>query len=97
MSYKYCENCGHKNQYIGVLPKFCNNCGSNMSGEKSVKRVVKNSIASKKSKVELNEDETDMDYVPNISKLEYEVSAFEQKTFKLGDIIPTKNDAKEEG
>ncbi len=97
MSYKYCDNCGHKNQYIGIPPKFCNNCGSSMSGEKSVKRVVKNSIASKKPRVELSEDETDVDYVPDISKLEYEVSAFEQKTFKLGDIIPNKSNAEEKG
>ena len=96
MSYKYCDNCGHKNQYIGSPPKFCNNCGSSMSGQQSVKRVVKNSIATKKSRVELNEDETDMDYVPNISGLDYEISAFDTRTFKLGDILNKPKDGEEE-
>jgi len=97
MSYKYCSNCGHKNQYIGMVPKFCNNCGANMSGvstsqELSKSTVLKNKNVNKSSQ----EDETDINFVPRINKLDYEVSAMEKRTFKMEEIFPKIKDGEKE-
>ena len=79
MAHKYCKSCGSKNQYVGAEPKFCSHCGAHMG--LSQKHVSKGSIAQKKY-LELNEDETDFDYVPQITRLQYEVSPFEKKLLR---------------
>lgn len=87
MAYKYCTECGHKVEYVGSLPKFCSSCGADMSGSvKSAKRIVKNSISSKKSEL-LGLDETDASSVPDIGSLQYTVEGFGSKTTTFGDVF----------
>ena len=83
MATKYCTKCGSKIEYLGSLPKFCSACGVDFG---SFKRVVKNSIAAKKSNV-LSDDETDASYVPSINKLQYDIEPFDLKTLNLGDVV----------
>ena len=80
MAYKYCTDCGSRVEYIGSLPKFCSDCGVTLASG-SVKRVVKGSIASRN--VSLEDDETDIHFVPRIDSLQFDVEPFAQKTFKL--------------
>ena len=96
---KYCKKCGHDNKYVGVQPKFCSSCGSSLSEVSSepVRHVVNRSIASKKPSVVLNEDETDVEYVPDIRRLQYDVEVAPSRTIKMGDILKSSNkDAEEE-
>ena len=84
MAYKYCTDCGSRVEYIGSLPKFCSDCGVTLASG-SVKRVVKGSIASRN--VSLEDDETDIHFVPRIDSLQFDVEPFAQKTFKLEDLV----------
>ena len=96
---KYCKKCGHDNKYVGVLPKFCSGCGSSLSEVNTgpVRNVVSKSIASKKPSVVLGEDETDIEYVPDIGRLQYNVEVPQSRTIKMGDILKSSNrDAEEE-
>lgn len=95
MAHKYCKSCGSKNQYVGAEPKFCSHCGAPLG--LSQKHISKGSIAQKEISRELNEDETNFDYVPQITRLQYEVSPFEKKTFKVEELFNIKNDQEEKG
>lgn len=96
MAYKYCKSCGSKNDYIGSAPKFCSNCGAKFDAV--AKRVVKNSIAQASAPRVLADDETDISSVPYIGKLQYEVSPFEKKSFKVEELFNLEsNGEKEEG
>ena len=97
MPHKYCKSCGSKNEYIGSPPKFCSNCGKPLGLAPVAKRVVKNSIAQTKRQEVLAEDESDIDYVPNIASLQYEVSPFEKKSFKVEELFDLEDDGKEKG
>ena len=44
------------------------------------------------SDVEAVEDETDVDFVPNIASLQYSVSPFEKKTFKMEEMFDLEDD-----
>ena len=87
MPHKYCKSCGSKNDYIGSVPKFCSNCGKPLGSSTVAKRVVKNSIAQQKSREIIAEDETDINYVPNVASLQYDVSPFDKKSFKVEELF----------
>ena len=88
MHNQFCTECGHKMTYTGPKPKFCSSCGVPM-GEKSAvdstkesptKRTVGLSIreqmsARKSNTPSLKDDETDIDYVPQLDGLGYTISA----------------------
>lgn len=70
---KYCSECGAKHEYKFSPPKFCSNCGTPMGvAQNESKPLNRNTTASRKSKA-INDNETDAEFVPNISKLEYEI------------------------
>ena len=73
---KYCSECGAKHEYKFSPPKFCSNCGAPMGvAQNESKPLNRNTTASRKSKA-INDEETDAESVPNISKLEYEIEDF---------------------
>ena len=96
MSFKYCNACGHKNEFLAIEPKFCSNCGAELA-KPFLKKAVEDKIevlTPKKSKA-ISEDETDANFVPNIRKLQYDVSPFDQKTFRAEDIFNLPKDGEE--
>ena len=96
MPHKYCKSCGTKNQYVGSIPKFCSNCGDPMSDSSVAKRVFKKSTTQESKAEVLKEDETDVHYVPNIAKLQYQVDPFEKKSFKMEELFDLKDNGKKE-
>ena len=73
---KYCSECGAKHEYKFSPPKFCSNCGAPMGvAQNESKPLNRNTTASRKSKA-INDEEPDAEFVPNISKLEYEIEDF---------------------
>ena len=93
MSFKSCSHCGHKNSYLAVEPKFCVNCGKELGGSSA--SGYSPSITKRPSiepNVKLNEGETDIDFVPNIRKLEYDISPFEKNSVKFGDLFDLEHD-----
>ena len=88
MSFKYCKSCGHKNEFLAMEPKFCSNCGAPMDGSQSQASPQREVQQKKKiDKEPLSDYESDSNFVPEIGKLQYEVSSFEKKTFKVEDLL----------
>ena len=80
----FCTNCGHKLMYSEAKPKFCGFCGTPIGGvsprqtseAKAPKTLREQMEAREKGGGENDEgDSTDIDYVPQIEGLEYEISA----------------------
>ena len=74
---KYCSECGAKHEYKFSPPKFCSNCGAPMGVAEAneSKPLSRNTTASRKSKP-INDTETDAEFVPEISKLDYEIENY---------------------
>ena len=74
MAIKFCTDCGKKIEYKFSPPKFCSDCGAPIgiasASEKSTPRRSLQKIET------LNEDETDAQHVPHVSKFEYEIDMF---------------------
>jgi hypothetical protein len=94
MAFKYCKSCGSKTQFLGIAPKFCSSCGkpfgeeASSSGRKTMARKAPEAKRAEK----LSEDETDVDFIPHIDSLQYDVSPFENKTFKAEDLFNLPNE-----
>ena len=74
MAIKFCTDCGKKIEYKFSPPKFCSSCGTSI-GIASASEESKPRRSLQKIET-LNEDETDAQYVPHISKFEYEIDTF---------------------
>ena len=99
----FCTECGAKNEYSSNRPKFCSSCGTPIgetaqSGAKpkaSKKPTVRRTTggfreqmeARKRSRDSLSEDETDIDHVPSISSLSYEITKSGNTIHNFKDII----------
>ena len=102
MQHIYCTECGSKVSYSGAKPKFCSSCGSPIGGaitSKPANQLNKKPIAKPErssASVPLQDDETDIDYVPNIGKLSYDLAheGSGNKTYKFGDIVNVKSKEK---
>ena len=93
MSHLYCQSCGNKNTYFGEKPKFCSFCGvscsvNSLQGKGPIKR---GSGLIKAEEAQASADETDINYVPSVSKLDVEVDMgdFGMKTYAAHEIIGT--------
>lgn len=74
MATKFCTDCGKKVEYKFNPPNFCSDCGNAFNASYANE---KSPISKKVKSIEkLNEDETDAEFVPKISKLEYEIDTF---------------------
>tara|TARA_R110002153_G_scaffold152848_1_gene304603 strand:- start:1255 stop:1587 length:333 start_codon:yes stop_codon:yes gene_type:complete len=78
---KFCFECGTKLEYKFNPPNFCPSCGVSIKDGQSKKvepaRSEASTKISKSSKSsEDSEGYTDANYIPNISKLEYEIEDF---------------------
>lgn len=102
MQHIYCTECGSKVSYSGAKPKFCSSCGTPIGGatiSERTTRVIKKPVAKSErssASVPLQDDETDIDYVPNIGKLSYDLAheGSGNKTYKFGDIVNVKQEEK---
>lgn len=98
----FCTECGAKNEYSGPKPKFCSSCGTPMGGtsKATIKQEKKPSVrrqqpgsfkeqmeARKNSRDFISEDETDIDFVPEISSLSYEITKEGNAIHNFNDII----------
>ncbi len=90
----FCTKCGAKNIYSGAKPKFCSSCGAPTdpgAAPKESKSSQDNPtrLKSRKSRP-IKEDETDIDYVPSIQSLAYEIEddgTMGGKVHKIKDLV----------
>ena len=82
----FCTECGHKIMYSLAKPNFCSKCGSGIG------RIEKSSSSTRQLKKpsflkeELSEDETDVDYLPDISRLDCDIEQYDENVFTLGSL-----------
>ena len=83
----YCPHCGFKNEYNLDKPERCSSCGElfiNSFNKSEIKPKILNkkinaSIKKEKEIIDsgfdgFDEDESDIDYVPDINNLQYEIN-----------------------
>lgn len=96
----YCQDCGSPTSYTSLKPKFCTSCGKPFDKTLVVNQIQlqKQTIIEKpriKAKIQNNteedynnDDETDdINYVPDISGIEVEISDTKPCKVKMSDII----------
>ena len=88
MTSVFCTSCGAKHEYAGFAPNFCSKCGGPMNGKVSAQLQKKSNRAESSDDIEdESEDNTSIDEVPNISKIDVEIemdSGF--RAFNLEDL-----------
>ena len=84
MTHFFCYSCGFKIQYSRVKPNFCSKCGQQLgaSTASSVNTLSKPSLED----LDLADDETACDSIPNISKIQVEYSSETYQTHTLGSL-----------
>ena len=74
---KYCSECGAKHEYKFSPPKFCSNCGAPMGvATMNESKPLSRNVSSAKKFKAIGDDETDAEFVPDISKLEYDIEDY---------------------
>jgi hypothetical protein len=94
MRSKFCPSCGGKNEFSYQPPKFCSNCGapfdtlgSSFSKSALPSKNKRTGLIQKTPAKELREDETDIDQVPSIARLEYDIDIPQDNIHKMSDIL----------
>jgi len=97
----YCQDCGSPTSYTSLKPKFCSSCAkpfdksivvNKVQMEKPTFTKPQNIKKQVKSNVDDdydydNEDSDNIDYVPDIDKIDIEISEVKPRKIKLGDIV----------
>jgi len=96
----YCQDCGSPTSYTSLKPKFCSSCGASFDKtiivnpvqmQKPVFTKPQNTKKQIQSNIEDNyddnEDTDNVNYVPNISKIDIEISDVRPVKMKLSDIL----------
>lgn len=95
----YCRDCGGPTSYTSLKPKFCSSCGASFDKtiivnpvqmQKPVFTKPQNTKKQIQSNIEDDYDDEDTDnvnYVPNISKIDIEISEVRPVKMKLRDIL----------
>ena len=76
MNCDYCSSCGGKVEYLLNKPNFCPSCGAPFGESRAVARKAPSPIRHKTKKpISSDEDAegTDINYVPNMRGLQYEI------------------------
>ena len=94
MTTLYCPECGYKNEYTLHPPNFCGGCGEALGKTRSqnppkIKTKASLRGGAKKQLPEGDDEETDIDYVPDIKKLDIDINYENQgvRVLKAGDLI----------
>jgi ribosomal protein L37E len=88
MKKMFCSECGKKHEFAHSPPNFCSACGSPL-GSAARRTEASSKPAPVEDSVNLEDDETDIDEVPDIAsiELEEEVRAGAKSSVTLGDIF----------
>jgi len=77
----FCTECGNKMSFALSKPNFCSKCGVTTGP------VSKSSLSKPKFvEEELSDDETSIDFIPDIDRLEFDVEQYDENIFTLGSL-----------
>jgi hypothetical protein len=85
----YCTKCGHPNAYNLTKPKYCINCGAKFNDLTEKHQSVSNVDQNTNKSLEEKGDYSDIDYVPNINKLDFEFVQNKRDSVTIKDVIGT--------
>ena len=83
MNHIYCIDCGTKMTYSLAKPNFCSKCGS---GTGAVTKKVA-SVQNVQLDVDLADDETSIDEVPDIENLSVDIEHYDDNVFTFGSLV----------
>jgi hypothetical protein len=99
----YCSECGAPTEYSLNKPKFCSSCGNSFD-KKTAVPVLKPKRTISKIQEPIDEIEDmddidggeDVDHVPDIQKIDYELSLPPKNKETIGNLAGTSTDSSEE-
>jgi len=86
MNHVFCMDCGNKISFSLSKPSFCSKCGAKMG--------TSSSVGSSKKEVKeerLAEDETSIDEVPFVGRLDVDVEQYENNVFTMDSLAGRKD------
>jgi hypothetical protein len=87
MNHIFCTECGSKMSFLHAKPNFCSKCGAGTGvGVKVDKHLVQEDS--------LAEDETSIDYVPQIDSLAFETEQYDNNVFTFESLVEGKSSGK---
>tara|TARA_R100000458_G_C8194573_1_gene187133 strand:+ start:144 stop:545 length:402 start_codon:yes stop_codon:yes gene_type:complete len=95
----YCPTCGSGTEYSITKPKFCSSCGETFSAlnKTSAKRVFKTDPRNNTATIQEEVEEEEFE-IPNINKLEVDISASRSfNVASLKDLAGSNTEGLEEG
>lgn len=96
----YCTECGSPTTYTSAKPKFCSSCGkpfdklvvNKVLNQKPTITKIKPSV-SKDFNEDIEDDyddnETDVNHVPDVSKIDYDIIDVKSRGEKIGNVVGT--------
>jgi uncharacterized Zn finger protein (UPF0148 family) len=96
----YCTECGSPTTYTSAKPKFCSSCGKSFDklvvnkvlNQKPTITKIKPSISrdlDEDIEDDYDDNETDVNYVPDVSKIDCEIIDTNNRGEKIGSIMGT--------
>ena len=87
MKHVFCTECGNKIEYSYSKPKFCSNCGGKCGPEGLNKEIASRDV---EPVDDLAEDETLINEVPSISRLEVDFESNGNNVFTFESLVDEK-------
>jgi len=87
MNHVFCTDCGLKIEYSYSKPKFCSSCGTKLG----VVNVKRKTLAKDTREESLSEDETQIDYVPDITSISVDVEQYQDNVFTFKSLSEGKS------
>jgi ribosomal protein L37E len=95
----YCTECGSPTTYTSAKPKFCSSCGkpfdklvvNKVQNQKQTITKIRPSISKEIEDIEddYEDSETEVNYVPEVSKIDCEIIDTKNQGEKIGSIVGT--------
>jgi len=80
MNHVFCTECGNKIGFLHAKPNFCSKCGSSTSAS------LKTNKYEAEEEESLRDDETSVQEVPDIHKLDVDVEQYRDNVFSFGSL-----------
>lgn len=94
MNHVFCTECGSKIEYSYSKPKFCSGCGSKCGGVSVVARDAVTKVGGERIEESLADDETSINELPNVNKLEVETESYGNNVFSFESLVGSKEQSK---
>jgi len=97
----YCSECGGPTEYSLNKPKFCSNCGNSFDKKVALqvlkpKRTISRVQEPTEDDIEDIDEGEEINYVPDIQKIDYELSLPPKNKETIGNLAGTSTDSSDQ-